>query len=136
MLLYNPAAGLHVMETTDANKTHKFFDNWFSAIKTPEGLPRVHDKKLSIVAMCALLELDPASVPASLQTGWSAIVSAIIHVLKSLPEAVESKPGLLDSVSQQSMLTLHISQSERHSRMLSQLLTPPTMTTTQLMASS
>lgn len=78
------------METTDAAKTRKFFDKWFAAMKSNDGLPRVHDKKLSIVTLCALLELDPAAVPASLQSGWSGIVSAIIHVLRGLPEAIES----------------------------------------------
>lgn len=90
-VLYNPPAALHVMETTSAGSSRQFFDKWFIALKSPSGLPRVHDKKLCIMTMCALLEMDPASVPAPLQEGWAGIVSAVLHVFQSLPEAEESK---------------------------------------------
>ena len=90
-VLYNPAAALHIMEQTKPGAARTFFDKWFASLKLPSGLPRVHDKKLSIVTLCALLELDPSSIPASLQDGWTAIVSAILHVFQGLPEAIESK---------------------------------------------
>lgn len=93
-VLYNPPAALHLMETISLGSSRRFFDKWFTTLRTVDGFPRVHDKKLSIVTMCALLEMDPASVPASLHEGWVGIVSAILHVFQGLPEAVESKKNL------------------------------------------
>lgn len=79
------------MEATSVGASRTFFDKWFTALKSPSGLPRVHDKKLSIMTMCALLEMDPTLVPAPLQDGWAGIVSAILHVFQGLPEAEESR---------------------------------------------
>lgn len=83
------------MESHEAGSARKFFDKWFSALKSEHGFPRVHDKKLSIMAMSALLELDPAAVPPALQEGWAGIVSATLHVFRTLPVAIESKNILL-----------------------------------------
>ncbi len=80
---------LHHMESTQPNAARAFFDKWFTTLKEDKGLPRVHDKKLSITTLCALLEMDPASVPAHLQDGWVGIVAAILQVFKDLPKAVE-----------------------------------------------
>ena len=88
-VLYNPSAALHLMESTQAGSSRVFFEKWFSILKSDKGLPRVHDKKLSILAMCALLEMDAAAIPAPLRDGWSGIVAAILHVFKDLPKAVE-----------------------------------------------
>ena len=90
-VLYNPAAALHIMETTKPGSARMFFDKWFAALKSPTDLPRVHDMKLSIMTMCALLEMDPAAIPSSLQEGWTHIVSAILHIFQKLPQAVESE---------------------------------------------
>ncbi|TDL17754.1 ARM repeat-containing protein [Rickenella mellea] len=97
-VLYNPSAALHLMETTQANSSRVFFDMWFAAIKADDGLPRVHDKKLSIMALCALLELDASMIPAPLQEGWSGIVAAILHVFKDLPKAIEARKVLQDAL--------------------------------------
>ena len=51
----------------------------------------MHDKKLTIVALCALLELDPASVPNAVKEGWPLIVGGTLHVFKDLPKAIEGK---------------------------------------------
>jgi importin-7 len=68
-----------------------FFDKWFAAINGGNStLPRVHDKKLSIVALCALLDMDPAGVPNNLQGGWHGIVDGVLKIFKDLPSAVES----------------------------------------------
>ncbi|EJC98943.1 ARM repeat-containing protein [Fomitiporia mediterranea MF3/22] len=96
-ILYNPSAALHIMENTKPGAARKVFDKWFAALKSPTGLPRVHDMKLSILTMCALLEMEPSAIPASLQDGWSAIVSAVIHVLQKLPQAIEKRKALEDA---------------------------------------
>ncbi|KAL5482877.1 NMD5 [Sanghuangporus weigelae] len=97
VILYNPAAALHIMESKKSGSARTFFDKWFNALKSPTGLPRVHDMKLSIMAMCALLEMDPTAIPTSLQEGWSGIVQAIIHIFQKLPQAIEKRKALEDA---------------------------------------
>ena len=97
------------MESIHPSASRHFFDKWFEAIDststaaskgasaTPEDkLPRVHDKKLTIVAICALLEMDPSQIPEPVQEGWPNIVAGALHVFKGLPDAVAGKqPHLL-----------------------------------------
>lgn len=87
-VLYNPSAALHFMEANKPGTARNFFDRWFAAI-TSDGLPRVHDKKLSILALCALLEMPPDTVPEPLREGWPGIVGGILKIFKGLPKAVE-----------------------------------------------
>ncbi|THH06885.1 hypothetical protein EW145_g3782 [Phellinidium pouzarii] len=98
-VLYNPSAALHLMETVRPGAARNFFDKWFAALRASagKGLPRVHDKKLSILTMCELLNMDSAAIPLSLQEGWTGIVSAILHTFQGLPEAVEKRKALEDS---------------------------------------
>jgi importin-7 len=87
-VLYNPAAALALMDAQRPHGARTFFDRWFAAVNAERGLPRVHDKTLSIVALSALLEMDAATVPAELRDGWPGIVGGAIRVFKSLPKAV------------------------------------------------
>lgn len=88
-VLYNPSAALHLMEATRAGSSRLFFDKWFAAIGAADAkLPRVHDKKLSIMALCALLELDPAAIPEPLREGWPAIVAGALKLFEGLPKAI------------------------------------------------
>ncbi|CAK5283934.1 unnamed protein product [Mycena citricolor] len=94
-VLYNPVAALHLMESIQPGAARVFFDHWFAAIKEQASkLPRVHDKKLTIVALCALLEMDPAGVPDSVKDGWPGIVGAILQIFKDLPKAVQARKEL------------------------------------------
>ncbi|KAJ7364882.1 armadillo-type protein [Mycena albidolilacea] len=93
-VLYNPAAALHIMETTQAGFARKFFDSWFAAINDHNKMPRVHDKKLSIMALCALLEMAPGAVPESLNDGWPGIVGGVLKIFKDLPEAIAARKAL------------------------------------------
>jgi hypothetical protein len=68
--------------------TQGFFTLWFNTL---DKFSRVHDKKLVIVALCALIELPLDHVPASLQAGWSQVLAGIVSVFKTLPKAIESK---------------------------------------------
>jgi hypothetical protein len=88
-VLYNPGAALRIMESFKAGAARKFFDAWFSAIGDADArLPRVHDKKLSILTLCALLELDPANVPETLKEGWPGIVGGALKLFHGLPKAI------------------------------------------------
>jgi importin-7 len=89
-VLYNPHAALVLMESSRPGMARVFFDKWFEAINNSSQLPRVHDKKLSILALCALLEMDPGNIPPSLSSGWSGIVAGILKIFKDLPDAIQS----------------------------------------------
>lgn len=93
-VLYNPSAALHLMEAYKPGMARSFFERWFVAING-DGLPRVHDKRLSIVALCALLEMPPDVVPESLRDGWHGIVGGILKTFKGLPKAIEGQCLLL-----------------------------------------
>lgn len=90
-ILYNPAAALAIMESIRPRTSRLVFDKWFEAIEKPTGLPRVHDKKLSIMALCALLEMDSAAIPEPIREGWPQIVAGALHIFKDLPKSVEGK---------------------------------------------
>jgi hypothetical protein len=87
-VLYNPGAALALIDRQRPQGARVFFDRWFAAVHAERGLPRVHDKTLSIVALSALLEVDVAAVPAELRDGWPGIVGGAIRVFKGLPKAV------------------------------------------------
>jgi site-specific recombinase len=88
-VLYNASAALHLIETSRPGMVRTFFDKWFAAINAENRLPRVHDKKLSIMALCSLLEMDPSTIPETLRDGWSGIVAGVLKIFKDLPSAVE-----------------------------------------------
>lgn len=90
-VLYNPAAALHIMEAIRPGTSRLFFDKWFEAINTDNRLPRVHDKKLTLTALCALLEMDPTGVPEPVRDGWPLIVGGALKVFKDLPRAIEGE---------------------------------------------
>jgi hypothetical protein len=92
-VLYKPGLALRLMESYRAGAARTFFDQWFSAISSGDArLPRVHDKKLSIVALCALLEMDPSEIPEPLKDGWPGIVGGCLKLFQELPKAIEGKP--------------------------------------------
>ncbi|KAF9222983.1 ARM repeat-containing protein [Gyrodon lividus] len=99
-VFYNPTAALHLMENYKAGASRIFFDRWFAAINVEEKLPRVHDKKLSILALCKLMEVDGSMVPASLQEGWPGIVAGALTIFKSLPQAISKRKVLEQSLSE------------------------------------
>ncbi|KAF8887163.1 armadillo-type protein [Infundibulicybe gibba] len=99
-VLYNPSAALHMMEN-QSGMARTFFDRWFAAIKA-EKLPRVHDKKLSILALCALLEMPPNTVPTTLQDGWPGIVGGILSIFKDLPKAIQDRKALEEALQEDS----------------------------------
>lgn len=88
-VLYNPSATLQIMESVQPGTSRVFFDKWFEAIRDDKRLPRVHDKKLTILALCALLEMDPVAVPEPIKEGWPQIISGILSIFKDLPHAIE-----------------------------------------------
>ena len=90
-VLYEPTAALQIMESSRSGGAQVFFTKWFESIQAKTGVPRVHDKKLTVLALCALLELPASSIPPTIQQGWNNILPAILHVLSELPKAVEGQ---------------------------------------------
>ncbi|KAF5348588.1 hypothetical protein D9756_009610 [Leucocoprinus leucothites] len=90
-VLYSPALSLHIMEATGPGMARTFFEKWFAVINAENKLPRVHDKKLTIIALCALLELSPEGIPAGLREGWPGIIGGIVKMFKELPKAIEAR---------------------------------------------
>ncbi|KAF8576887.1 ARM repeat-containing protein [Ramaria rubella] len=91
-MLYNPAATLMVLEAQGV--TRKFFEAWFNTVNTDTGLPRVHSKRLSILAICAMLEMDPSAMPPSLQDAWSGIMAGTLKIIRELPGAIEARKAM------------------------------------------
>ncbi|KAF9527513.1 armadillo-type protein [Crepidotus variabilis] len=91
-VLYNPGASLHIMDAHSPGSAREFFDRWFAAIDANETrLPRVHDKKLTLLALSALLEMPANTVPQALQEGWPFIVRGALKIFKTLPKAIEDR---------------------------------------------
>ncbi|KAK0487807.1 armadillo-type protein [Armillaria novae-zelandiae] len=97
-ILYNPVGTLHIMEASRPGLTRVFLDKWFAAINSESQLPRVHDKRLSILALCALIEMDPGGVPESVKQGWPGILGGILKLFKEFPKAVEARKALEDAL--------------------------------------
>jgi importin-7 len=89
-IYYNPMLTLAVLESK--GWTNKFFSLWFSHM---ESFSRVHDKKLCIVAIVALLSLNPDQIPQSVQTGWPRLLQGITVLFRSLPSAMKNREDAL-----------------------------------------
>ena len=83
-IYYNPLLAMRVLESK--GWTNKFFSLWFSSI---EQFKRVHDKKLCICAISALLSLRADQVPQSVQTGWPRLLTGVTTLFKTLPAALQ-----------------------------------------------
>ncbi|KAK5128335.1 hypothetical protein LTR85_003003 [Meristemomyces frigidus] len=85
-IYYNPRLALTVLEAN--GWTNKYFSFWFSSI---DSFTRVHDKKLSIGAITALLTLRSDEVPHSVQQGWPRLLQGIVRLFQTLPAAMKNR---------------------------------------------
>jgi importin-7 len=83
---YNPILTLHALESK--GWTNRFFSLWFGSMS---AFTRVHDKKLCIVAISALLNINADQVPASVSVGWPRLLQGITELFKTLPSAMKSE---------------------------------------------
>ena len=90
-IYYNPLLALQALETN--GWTNKFFSSWFSNI---ESFSRVHDKKLSICAISALLTLKADEVPTSVQQGWPRLLQGVVRLFQTLPTALKSGLSIVE----------------------------------------
>lgn len=101
-LYYNPILALQVLESH--GWTNKFFSIWFGSI---DSFRRVHDKKLCIAAISALLIIPGDQVPQSVQTGWPRLLTGATYLFRTLPaalkqreDAVKASDGVSDTLSE------------------------------------
>lgn len=71
---YNPILALHTLESK--GWTNRFFSLWFGSMNS---FKRVHDKKLCIVAISALLNIGADQIPASVSVGWPRLLQVGTH---------------------------------------------------------
>ncbi|KAF9202388.1 hypothetical protein BGZ49_007438 [Haplosporangium sp. Z 27] len=81
-LYYNAAETLRLLE--ENGWTQRFFEVWFSNL---DKFSRVHDKKLSIFALCAILNVPVNQLPSTLQSGWPQVLNGILKNFEGLPIA-------------------------------------------------
>jgi importin-7 len=86
-LYYNPILAISIMDQN--NLTSTFFQKWFSWFG---DLKRVHDKKLSIMAICAVLQSLPQAPPVLSQAAGQLLAGALT-LFKELPNAIKSQFG-------------------------------------------
>jgi importin-7 len=82
---YNPLLALQILESK--GWTNKFFSLWFGSM---DAFTRVHDKKLCIIAIVALLRIPADQVPASVSVGWPRLLQGITVLFSTLPSAMKS----------------------------------------------
>ncbi|KAK2592929.1 Nonsense-mediated mRNA decay protein 5 [Conoideocrella luteorostrata] len=87
---YNPLLTLQVLE--NKGWTNRFFSLWFGSMTS---FSRVHDKKLCIVAISALLGVNHEQVPASVSVGWPRLLQGITELFRTLPNALKNREEAL-----------------------------------------
>lgn len=85
-IYYNPHLAIQVLEAN--GWTNKFFSMWFSSI---DSFTRVHDKKLSIGAIAALLTVGSQDIPTSVQNGWPRLLQGLVRLFQTLPTAMKNR---------------------------------------------
>ncbi|KAG0017779.1 hypothetical protein BGZ80_007926 [Entomortierella chlamydospora] len=81
-LYYNPSVTLRLLE--ENGWTQVFLTVWFTNL---DKFSRVHDKKLSIVALCSILSVPVEQLPPALQSGWPQVLNGILSNFEGLPAA-------------------------------------------------
>ncbi|KAF9981705.1 hypothetical protein BGZ65_003657 [Modicella reniformis] len=81
-LYYNASETLRLLE--ENRWTQRFFEVWFSNLGR---FSRVHDKKLSIFALCSILSVPVPQLPATLQSAWPQVLNGILKNFEGLPVA-------------------------------------------------
>ena len=82
---YSPVLAFRVLEAHAW--TNRFFSAWFSNI---DSFSRVHDKKLSILAIASLLTLQSDQIPSTVKPGWAKLFSGVVRLFQTLPAALKS----------------------------------------------
>ncbi|KAJ2764588.1 Nonsense-mediated mRNA decay protein 5, partial [Coemansia nantahalensis] len=88
-LYYNPAIALGVLEQ------YQWTDGVFTRLlQSVDRFTRVHDKKLLILGLTAILGVPAAQLPPSLQGGLSQLFAGVLQSFQSLGKAIEAREAL------------------------------------------
>jgi importin-7 len=85
-IYYNPRMAIQVLES--GQWTNAFFSLWFSSM---DNFTRVHDKKLCIGAIVALMSLRADEIPETVQQGWPRLLQGIVRLFQTLPLALKNR---------------------------------------------
>lgn len=85
--VYNVQLALQALES--ANATQRFFN--LALGKVIPSFTKVHEKKVTAIALMSLLSLPAESLPASVQPGQTQILQALLQNLQSIPEAIKKQ---------------------------------------------
>ncbi|KAJ1873506.1 Nonsense-mediated mRNA decay protein 5 [Coemansia sp. RSA 990] len=89
-LYYNPVITLNVLEQ------YKWTDGIFTRmVQSASKFTRVHDKKLMIVGLTAVLSVPAAQLPPSLQNGLPQLFETVLLVFQTLGKAIEARDAWL-----------------------------------------
>ncbi|KAJ1658971.1 Nonsense-mediated mRNA decay protein 5 [Dispira simplex] len=86
---YNPSLTFTTLE--NAGFTQAYFTQLTQALAK---FHRVHDKKLLIMALCAIFQLPPNQIPHSVQSGLGQLFEAMLAMFETLPKAQENRQRL------------------------------------------
>ncbi|RKP13872.1 armadillo-type protein [Piptocephalis cylindrospora] len=95
-LFYNASLTLRYLQSKDPQIITSLFSLWFQSLS---DFTRVHDKKISILSLCSLLESagpELSSLPPSIASSLPDLLSALALLLQSLPKALEGRERLSD----------------------------------------
>ncbi|KAJ2780855.1 Nonsense-mediated mRNA decay protein 5 [Coemansia javaensis] len=85
-LYYNPALALGVLEQ------YQWTEGVFTRIvQSTEKFTRVHDKKLLILGLTAVLGVPAGQLPPALQSGLPQLFGAVLQTFQSLGKAIEAR---------------------------------------------
>eukprot|EP01135_Chromosphaera_perkinsii_P012403 Nk52_evm14s2657 gene=Nk52_evmTU14s2657 len=75
-------------DPTQSSATARFISQWFKIL---DKFTRVHDKKIAILALCSIMKVPYASLPPTVQAGWSQILLILIEIFSSLQGAYQRR---------------------------------------------
>jgi len=85
-LWYNPILTLQILEKQGC--TEYIFENWFQLLPKHH---RIHDKKISILALCMLFSLPVDSLPLVIRAGLNKVFEGIIKLTKEIESQKEEQ---------------------------------------------
>ncbi|EMR09592.1 hypothetical protein PNEG_02176 [Pneumocystis murina B123] len=91
-ICYNSLTTLQYLET--CGWIEQFFNYWLSDI---DHFSRVHDKKLSIVAICSLLSLPIDQIPKFVQKEFLRLFREQLKLFQTLPQAIKNSEAMENS---------------------------------------
>ncbi|KAK9463087.1 armadillo-type protein [Lipomyces oligophaga] len=93
-MYYNPRLAFIALESR--GQAGNFFDLWFNNIPK---LTRVHDKRLSIMAILSIIMMQPNEVPESIRSGIPQFLHGLVLLLQTLPDALQKRETMMKEFS-------------------------------------